>query len=72
MNEGFPITDNNTLNATASNNYNLLSQCDAFCSSDCLEIKKYVPLDAVVQCQRVKCNCWYDIDRPIIDQVPIP
>lgn len=63
INEGYPVVKQHRVNDSG---YDILQQCDANCSSDCLEIKKYVPLDVVVQCQRAKCNCWYDLDTPIV------
>eukprot|EP00347_Sterkiella_histriomuscorum_P001828 403370522 len=69
VNEGFPLVHANlTQNATG---YNLIQECNTDCQSDCLEIKKYVPLETVVQCQRLKCNCWYNLDAPILEQIPI-
>lgn len=50
-------------------NYSLLVQCNRECHSECMAIKKFVPVSIVVGCTRGRCGCFYDIQRPISDQI---
>lgn len=42
---------------------------DEGCLSDCMEVKKFVPVAIVMQCFRHKCGVWHDLGTPIIEQV---
>jgi hypothetical protein len=34
---------------------------------DCNSLKQFTPFDVQLQCQRYRCNCWYDLSKPIIE-----
>jgi len=66
--DGWPAVIRNTLNDIEG--YDLIRDCNEVCNRECFEVKKYVPFDALLQCPRYRCNCWYALDQPIQNQIP--
>ena len=48
-----------------------VESCDIECSSGCMEIKKFVPIEAIAICQRSRCGCSFEYGRNLSEQFPI-
>jgi hypothetical protein len=59
--------------ALTPQNYSLLRDCDLSCHSDCLQLKKFVSPAVILTCARDRCQCRYDLNRTIQEQLtPAP
>ena len=51
--------------------YSLEKSCDLNCHKDCISLLTEAPFDITLQCTRYKCDCWYKLGKPILEQESI-
>ena len=57
----------NNSNSETKHHYSIVNDCNRQCHADCIELKKFVPVAVLMQCARSKCNCKYELSRPVTE-----